>query len=293
MRMHLVWPLLSSLLYVAGALLVKRSGDWGVGVWRTSFVSNVTTAFCFLPLLALDQHPPSWTLLWQPLVTGLLFMAGQTLAFLALSRGDVSIATPVLGLKTVLVALLSSCWLAQAPSAELWVSSALSALAIALLNSSGRRGGRHVGMTILGSVVAALCFAAFDVLTQRWSPTWGAGSFLPLVFACVAVLSLAYLPLFSQPLGRVPRPAWPWLMGGALLIALQSLVLITTVATWGDATAVNIVYSSRGLWSVLAVLWVGHWVGNQEGRQGSSAMRRRLCGAGVMVAAIILAIIGR
>ena len=58
----------------------------------------------------------------------------------------------------------------------------------------------------------------------------------------------------------------------------------------GDATAVNIVYSSRGLWSVAAVWLIGHWFSNTEGEVGGPAMRRRLMGALLMLAAIGLVI---
>ena len=44
MKWHLVFPFLSSLLYVVGVLLIKRSSDLRVGVWRTTFVSNLMAA---------------------------------------------------------------------------------------------------------------------------------------------------------------------------------------------------------------------------------------------------------
>ena len=99
-------PLCAALLYVVGALLVKRSGDFGVGVWRTAFISNLTSALIFQLLLPLGGtfHVE---LLWQPALVGVLFLLGQLLNYLALQRGDVSVATPVLGVKIILVALFT------------------------------------------------------------------------------------------------------------------------------------------------------------------------------------------
>jgi drug/metabolite transporter (DMT)-like permease len=108
----LLLPLTAALLYVFGALLVKRSGDFGVGVWRTAFVSNLTSAIIFqllLPLGAVFRHE----LLWQPALLGVLFLLAQLLNYLALERGDVSVATPVLGLKIILVALFTTLLLTQ------------------------------------------------------------------------------------------------------------------------------------------------------------------------------------
>jgi hypothetical protein len=47
---HLLFPLASSVGYVIAGLLVKRSSAYGVGLWRTTFVSNLTMAICFSPL---------------------------------------------------------------------------------------------------------------------------------------------------------------------------------------------------------------------------------------------------
>ena len=49
-----------------------------------------------------------WTLWWQPAVIGLLFLAGQLFTILAIARGDVSIAAPVLGIKVLIVPAASS-----------------------------------------------------------------------------------------------------------------------------------------------------------------------------------------
>ena len=44
---------------------------------------------------------------WQPVLVALTFIAGQAFTFVALQRGDVSVATPMLGIKILLVALLT------------------------------------------------------------------------------------------------------------------------------------------------------------------------------------------
>jgi len=42
-------------------------------------------------------------------------------------------------------------------------------------------------------------------------------------------------------------------------MALQSFSLVSGVAAYGDATAMNVVYRARGVWSVAAVWLTGHW----------------------------------
>jgi hypothetical protein len=107
----------------------------------------------------------------------------------------------------------------------------------------------------------------------------------------VALYSFALIPFFHAPPRAVPRPAWRPLLCGGALIATQGILFISAVSTHGKATAINVVYSARGLWSVLAVWWLGHWFGNTERERGAQVLRWRLVGALLLMAAIVLVIL--
>lgn len=280
-------PLLAALLYVVGALLAKRSAESGVGLWRTAFVSNFISAALFAFLLPLGGTFHA-DLLWQPALVAVFYLLGQLLNFLALQHGDVSVATPVMGLKIIMVAAFTTLLLAADVSLKLWLAAGLSSLAIALLNRSDGTAHHHVGRTILYAGSSATMFAIFDVLVQKWSPAWGLGRFLPVMLGFVALFSLVFIPRFHAPLREIPRAAWPWLLGGCAFIGLQSLLFVSTIAHFGGATTANVIYSSRGLWSVLAVWAIGHWFANREQHLGASILRWRLAGAALMMAAIAL-----
>ena len=282
--------LLAAVLYAAGALLVKRSSDFGVGVWRTAFVSNLVIALFFQPLLVLggSWHAELW---WQPLIVALCFIAGQWLTFVSLESGDVSVATPVLGIKLLLVAIFVTLLGGESLRPQLWAAAALATAGIALLNRRRASAHHHVSRTIVTASLAATVFALFDVLVQKWSPAWGLGRFLPLTLGLAGALSLAFIPRFSAPLSALPRTAWPWLMGGTLAIGGQSLMFVSTIARWGHAAPVNVIYSSRGLWSVLLVWFCGRWVQSREAQLGRDVLAWRLAGATLMMSAILLVLV--
>ena len=286
----MVLPVVAALLYVFGALLIKRAGAFGVGAWRITFVSNLVSALLFQVLLVLGGtlQAARW---WQPVLVGVLFLLGQFLNYLALQRGDVSVATPVLGSKILLVAFFSTLLLAQPVPLKLWGAAALASLAIVLLNRTGGARHHHVGITILLSAASAAMFALFDVLVQKWAPGWGPGRFLPAMALALATLNFSLIPMFQEPLHRVERAAWPWLLGGCALVGSQSLVFVMTIAKFGNATGANVIYSSRGLWSVAAVWLVGHWFGNRERQLGAEVFRWRLAGAALMMLAIVLVLV--
>ena len=280
--------LVAAVVYAAGALLVKRAADLGVGVWRTAFVANVVTAVLFQPLWLLGGtlHPHLW---WQPVIVALCFVAGQWLTFISLEQGDVSVATPVLGIKILMVAIFVTVWVGEALRWQLWVASVLATLGIAMLNRSGAHAPhRRVGRTIVTAGLAAIAFTVLDVLVQEWSPAWGLGRFLPVTLLISFVFSFVYMLRFRAPLTAIPRATWPWLLGGTLLIAVQSVAYVSTIAKWGHVAPINVVYSSRGLWSVVLVWLFGHWVQSRERQLGAGVLGWRLLGAIFMMLAIVL-----
>jgi drug/metabolite transporter (DMT)-like permease len=287
----IVFPLIAALCYTFGALVLKRSSDLGVGLWRTTFVANVVVAGLFSLLWLLGGEPVQTNLLWQPGVIALCLFGGQLSQFLALEKGDVSVAVPVFGLKVVLVAFFTPFIIGDAVGVKLWLAALLSVLGITFLNRKDEgKSPKNIGITLIAGGSGAVCFAMFDVLVQKWGPSWGVGRLLPMIFWMNAVLSIALIPMFKAPLRKVPSGAWPWLLMGSALLGTQSIIFVSTVAIHGKATAANVVYASRGLLSVALVWLVGHWFANQEQHLGARVLRWRTIGAALMLAAIVLVV---
>src|SRR4051794_1324261 len=141
--LHLLFPFASSVLYVAAALSLKRAAQGRAGGWRATFVMNVVAAACFAPLLLEGRAGPGPAPLWQAGAIALLFIAGQALTMLALNRGDVSVAAPVMGVKVVFVAIFVALLVGDPLPVDYWVSAGMSAAGIALLHlgGNGAKGG--------------------------------------------------------------------------------------------------------------------------------------------------------
>ena len=289
--LHLLFPFASSLLYVAGALSLKRASEHGAGVWRSTFAMNLAAAVCFSALLV-EPAGPGPKPLWQPAVIAALFIAGQASTMVALSRDDVSVATPVVGTKVVFVALFVTLIAGERRIADYWLSAAMSAVGISLLNvgSAGRHGHRRLALTVGASLLAAACYALFDVLVRKWAPAWGVGRLLPAIMGWAALMSLGLRPAFEGPLTDVPRTARGPMLLGAACMGLQAILLVRTLGVHPDTTRINVVYNSRGLWSVLAVWLVGHWWGNTERHAGRAVLAWRLAGAVLLLGAIVVAV---
>ena len=284
----LLIPLLSALGYALAALMLKRATEGGAGPWRVSFLTNWVLAAIFSLLwLFPTEHPATATHVTHAIISGVVFFVGHVFTFLALNRGDVSVATPVLGSKVIFVALFSVLLGADTVTPAMWAAVGLTALATALLGSGGPVKRDALFRSLLYGFSAAAAFALTDVLQQRWVKAWGFTHYAATMFLTVAVLSFGLIPFFRASLRTLPAVAWRWGLAGGALLAVQALGIAWCIVTIG-ATTTNVLYNSRGVWSVVLVWTVGHWFGNVERTQGRAVMLRRLAGSALLLAAIAL-----
>jgi len=288
--LHLLFPLAAGIGYAVAALMLKRAMSFGVGPWRLTFFSNWGMGLVALPLLLLPVEP-SPDLVWHlPFWAAITFFGGQVFTFLALFRGDVSVATPLMGTKVLSVALITVALLGQQVPGAWWVAAFLATAALGLLGGGKSALRGKLWPTIPYALLSSLLFALTDVLVQKWGPGWGATRFVPAMFGLVAVYSFVFLPFFRHPLFSVQPGGWRWLVAGGLLLGVQGSLMGYGLARFGDATAMNIVYSARGVWSIGLILLVGHWFTNNERSLGAGVMVRRLVGAGMLVVAVVLVV---
>jgi drug/metabolite transporter (DMT)-like permease len=288
-RAYLLWPLLAAGLYALAALGLKSATGRGFDAPVTTVLANWVAAAAFLVFV--PWHQPAWwpQVWWMPVVEGTVFFLGQVFTVLALTRGDVSIATPLLGTKVVMVAFLAAAFFNVVVGLPVWAGAVCAVAGIAVLQRTGQKGRlQHTVITVVFSLLAALSFGLFDVLNQVWSPHYGYGRVVPPALVWAAVLSVGLLPLGNGRWRAATAAGWWHLALGVGLLTLQSLVLITVIGKVGDAAGCNIVYGTRGLWSVLLVAVVGHWFGNRERHAGRAVMAWRLTGAGLILVGVVL-----
>lgn len=247
---------------------------------------------CVFPALALmggTMQPAS--LLWQPAIIGALFLAGQLFTFLAVDRGDVSIAAPVLGVKVLIVPALAPFFVNEVLPAKVWIAAAVAVVGIGFVQARDKSIERSLILASVGFALLAACsMTLFDLLIQRWAPAWGAGYFLPIAFGFAAVLSLAFVRLADRPSDLRQKGVIPLLAIAAFLMAVQAIGMTVTLGLYGDATRVNIVYSLRGLWGVLLTWIVARQLADSAKTPGNRTMTMRLIGAMLIGVSVVISV---
>ncbi|MCA9176989.1 MAG: DMT family transporter [Planctomycetales bacterium] len=295
--MYLLLPLCSSVLVVFGLTFLKEAQERGASAWTATIAMCWASAVIFPLLVLMGGTMQPLSMLWQPAVIGGLFVAGQLFTLLAVKYGDVSIAAPVQGVKVLLVPVAMILVLGVMPSGAVWIAAVIAMFGIACVQTSDATVHRGKVLTsVLLAFLGSVSMTIFDLLIQSWAPAWQAGYFLPLSFAFAALLATVLLcPWMDSPKAILGNRHWhvPLLLGSALM-ALQAIGMTFTLAQFGDATRVNIVYSLRGIWGV-AITWL--LLSRRAKRAeipyvGPShrVMRMRLTGAVLIGVSVVLAI---
>lgn len=286
--LYMVLPLVAAVMYAYGSLYFKEGFEHGITVIHTFVVTNWVMAGVFVPLLLLEAPNSSLLSHLKPLISALSFVVGNLLTFRAIRSGDMSIVVPVMGTKAFFVALSASVFFGKTITTGMWIAAVLAAIGIYVLGRSDRGKGLSPGVVL--TILSSACFGLCDASVQAWAPDYGSKSFMGMTFLFIGLLSIPFLKLADHPLKEADRVGMRALVIGATIIALQGTLVAISVVSFDNATGVNVVYTTRGLWSVILVWWIGHRFRSQEHKQDRKVFLARLSGATVMLAAVAIAL---
>ena len=163
--------LLAGLIYAGGAIAGKKALELGCGQVRTVILSNLILSACFIPHLFLSAGWPTLRELGIGAGLGSIFLLAQALLFRALRAGDASMVSPLMGVKSILVAFfLVLLGFSHEPIASYtWVAAGLTAVAVALIGWPARNSGRTSTKGIILAIASAASFSLLDSMVPHFS----------------------------------------------------------------------------------------------------------------------------
>ena len=292
---YLLLPLVAAIGYAIASLLLKKALTEGAHPMACFHINNWTSSLAFLPLALFETQPLTWHQWFIPVGLGALFFTGSWFTFIAMQRGDVSLVTPMLGSKVVFVAISASLLIAGSMKPLMWAAAIITTAGIFLMSATDfktPKGARLAGPVVMALISAAL-FAIADVFLQMWAPAFGPKTFLTLLAGTTGVLSLLAITLLPKTPPIPWNRATQWSIGGSVMIAAQSIVLALALALHNDAIGVNVVYATRGIWSLVVVALLGPLLGNRERHESGRAYGIRIIAGILLMAGVICAVIAR
>lgn len=278
---------IAALGYSVAAVFSKQALSRGAGILRLSFMMNLI----FLPVfgILLLQHSGAipWDRIQYPILTGVFFFLGQIFTIAAIRLGDVSLQTPMMGTKAVFAVLIAIVCGTEAVGLPIFLAALVAMLGVVFLGFSGN-GAERVGISISLALLSSLTFAGSDTMVGVFAGEFGVPSFLFIAMAVNAFLSFLLIPFFTEPLREIPRAAWPWMLAACLLMAGQALLLNFTLGRFQHVAEINVIYSTRGLWSVVLGALAVRFFDQSGGANASRTYALRFAGALLMCIAIAI-----
>lgn len=275
----IILPALAAGLYAFGSLGLKQAMERGATAARVTAVSNLVMALWSLPLIFFlpgQSDAKGWM---AAILAGACLFFGRLVMVRALQAGDLSLVAPMLATKTILVGVFSLLSQSGEITGQLLLAAALASAGVALLQRGPVEHKERRFRAASMAASASILFAMTDVIVQGNAKLLGIGWFQPAMFLTIALL----VPLLGR-LQPAPADAVKPMRWGSCIMGFQTSLAILIIGLTGQATLVNIIYSSRSLWSVVV-----DWFAGNRGIKGY--FLSRLFGALCLTLAVILAVL--
>ncbi|MEM1223545.1 MAG: hypothetical protein AAGH40_12385 [Verrucomicrobiota bacterium] len=269
-------------LYAIGSLQIKRSLVNGAQKRRAIAVTNIAMALWALPLFFVSRGDFEFGSWLTAVFAGVALFLGRILSVKALDVGDLSIVGPLLGMKTLLVAVFSFATGQTELTMWLWIAAIAATAGVILIQQGPRKFSKNRRLAAYYAAGASILFAGCDILVVEARGQLGIGWLSPTLFLTVALL-VPFLGRHEPPPAEASKPMYL----GAAIMGFQTSLIIFLIGITGQAVLINIVYSSRALWTVV----IDRIYGRGEGVAAFFAPR--LLGAALLVAAIVIVIFQR
>ena len=141
------------------------------------------------------------------------------------------------------------------------------------------------------AVFTAIGFGLTDALVPEFGKYGDVDPFnlLFMMVLTVGVLSFLFIPMTKGRFLGWRKEGDKWLLLGTIPLTAQTILFSIAIGFYDVPTEANVLYMSRGLWSIIFAVWIGSMIGASEASTPKAVMFRRLIGAALLLAGICLA----
>lgn len=284
------------LIAAVGQALSYLPSRWFVlrrpkGLLQLLCLAHVMQGLICLPLvwLAWPSDMPHVSVWWKPLLAeSLFYFLGQAGLFTALRHTDASRVSPLLGVKVVILAILSTFALGQVLTPMQWAAAVLAVVAALVLNQSGGsipwRAGAGLLMAWTGYSLSDFYIRVYVDAVAPLDPLHAGFVGMFMSYLACGLVGAAMLPWYGSKDWKDWRDAAPF----AFTWFAAMICFYGALATAGLVLAA-ILQSTRSFWSLLIGAVLAHRGYHAlEKHMSAGVLVRRGIGAAMMVLAVTL-----
>ncbi len=255
----ILFPVLAAACYALGVIAVKyASKSKTISGVSLLAMNNLFSGAVFIPQIFFAPDLPEFSIIWQPLLAGAFCAAGNLATFICAERGEVSLMTPIMGVKILFVLIFSNVMLQTRLPFSIMISGAICCAAVFIMGASKSKLNRQkFRFTVFLALSACASYAACDVLMQKYAPNFSTRAMLALTTVAMPV---SVIPLIPKLIGELKKSNPETIAFGSfssvLLVGESYLMFISITGAVGAAMS-NILFNTRGIIAIALIFAFG------------------------------------
>jgi drug/metabolite transporter (DMT)-like permease len=278
-----------SLSYLCSRVFIQKHNN---DVVKLLALSHIIMGVISIPLalILLPKNMPEFSsYVFSLLGSAVFYLLGQLFLFIAIIKFEPSRVSPLLGLKVLILAIISVVFFRDHFSLAKWFAVILSTISIFLLSNSGKRlEWKCIVLALLACLAYCLSDLSISVLVGKFS-FLGVfrGASLSSAFCYILCGIFGLITLFFTP-KNTSRDTWVYALPFAASWFLAMIFLYSCFGLVGVVFG-NIIQSTRGIISILLGAFIAH-IGFEalEAKMTKAMLIQRILAAILMTGSVAL-----
>ncbi|MBE6414829.1 MAG: hypothetical protein E7035_09830 [Verrucomicrobiaceae bacterium] len=285
------YPFIAAIFYCGSIILVKyASQSKKLSGLSMLVMNNLLSGMVFIPAIFFESKMPDVSIIWQPIIASIFCAIGNIATFTCAERGEVSLMTPLMGIKTLMVVIFAQAILDVDLPHAITISGIICCIAVFIMGYSNNTfRTKKLGITTALALTACVSYALCDVFIQKYAPNFTKNAMLSLTSVAMPLSIIPLLPRFFREVSACDKKTLFLGSSSAVLMIVEMYLMFISISGELGASLCNILYNTRGLISVLLIYFLGKYFVKLKELSNASAIQRCI-GAILILIAVAIAL---
>ncbi len=286
-----LYPIFAALCYTLGVIIIKYSSQNNALSGSSLLVmNNLVSGLVFIPQIFFANALPELNIVWQPLLAGAFCAVGNIATFFCAERGEVSLMTPIMGVKILFVLMFSALLLRTHLPLSIIIAGALCCISVFIMSWTKQNGEKSkLIFTIFLALLASTAYAICDVILQKTAHNFDTPAMLSIMTLPIFLSIIPFIPKFFKEAYSTSKNAISLGVLSAIFLVGESYLMFISITGKVGAALCNILFNTRGVIAIILVYILGKQFAKIKELNKSQAIRR-IVGAGLILISIFIAL---
>ncbi len=284
------FPFIAAALYCVSVIFVKfASRNRELSGISVLVMTNLLSGLVFIPQIFFESQLPPMSIIWQPLIASAFCAVGNIATFICAEKGEISLMTPIMGIKILIVIMLARLFLDIDLPHAITISGAICCVAIFIMGySRDSLNSKKLLLTFFLAITACASYAACDILMQKYAHNFTRGAMLSLTTIMIPLSIIPLIPRFAREVRLASYTTISIGFASATFMVVEMYMMFLSITGEVGAPLCNILYNTRGLMAITFVYFLGKRFASLRELSNASATQRAVGATMILIAVAIV-----